>query len=147
MWPNPQESMGLVTFTEEIVSLGSLAFHLFLVSISFVDTSRNPMSMEFLLKKKSEKNPKRIIAWSNIQAARVNGCSNQLFNPWISYSMAGPVRSPKFICLGINFSDHLDQRIPDLFSKQIAPNKYQAYAIKYLSLIFHIVGITLQGQI
>ena len=30
-----------------------------------------------------------------------------------SNSVAGSVGSPKFICLGINFSDHLDQRITD----------------------------------
>ena len=51
----------------------------------------------------------------------------------ISYSMAGSVGSPKFIYLGIDFSDHLDQQITDSFF-QITPNKCQAYRIKVLFL-------------
>ena len=46
--------------------------------------------------------------------------------------MAGSVGSPKFIYLGINISDHLDQRIT--FFKQVASNECQAYRIKILSL-------------
>ena len=33
----------------------------------------------------------------------------------IIYSMAGSFGSPKFICLGIKFSNHLDQGITDPF--------------------------------
>ena len=39
----------------------------------------------------------------------------------ISYSMAGAVGSPKLICLCIDFSHYLDQRISDQFSQSISP--------------------------
>ena len=56
----------------------------------------------------SDKNPKPAVTSSTLK---------QLV--WmaalISYSMAWSAGSPKFICLGISFSHHLDQRISDPF--------------------------------
>ena len=42
-------------------------------------------------------------------------CSNQQLNGWISWIA-------KFICVGVDFSDHLYSR--SVFSKQIVPNKW-----------------------
>ena len=53
----------------------------------------------------------------------------------IGYSLVGSVGSPKFVCLGINFSKNWINRSPLIhFSKQIALNKCQAYRMKFLSL-------------
>ena len=51
----------------------------------------------------------------------------------ISYSMAWSVGSPKFICLCINFSHYLNQRIIDPFFQTNSPNKCEAYRMKVLS--------------
>ena len=51
----------------------------------------------------------------------------------VSYSMVWSVGSPKFICLSINFSHYLNQRIIDPFSQTNSPNKCEAYRMKVLS--------------
>ena len=53
---------------------------------------------------------------------------------WFSSSLLGSwVGSPRFICLGINFSDLLDQQITGPFFQTIAPIKCQAYRMEVLS--------------
>ena len=60
-------------------------------------------------------------------AVRVKGCSK--------VKVDGSVRL-KFICLGIDYLNHLNQLFIDPFSKQIIPNKRQAYEMKkVLSLV------------
>ena len=51
----------------------------------------------------------------------------------VSYSIVWSVGSPKFICLSINFSHYLNQRIIDPFSQTNSPNKCEAYRMKVLS--------------
>ena len=48
--------------------------------------------------------------------------------------MAGSVGSPKFIYLGINISDYLDQRITFFKQVAVASNECQAYRMKVFSL-------------
>ena len=74
---------------------------------------RNLMSMEFPRKDNWEK-----FESYNYVIKRKSGscnCSNQRLNGWISWIT-------KFLCLGIDISDHLYSR--SVFSKQIVPDKW-----------------------
>ena len=61
-------------------------------------------------------------------------CSNQQLNGWISWIT-------KFICLGIDISDHLYSR--SVFSKQIVPNKWnvlsQSRALAFPKKLFYLL--------
>ena len=96
----PIGSRVITGFLQSLGSLGPLASHLFLVSISFAYTSRNPMSMEFL-----QKTQVRKTETYNYVIKSTNG-SGEWMAALIRYSMAGSVSSPKFIYLGINISNH-----------------------------------------
>ena len=100
----PVESRVITGFLQLLGSLGSLVFYLFLVSISFAYTSRNLVSMGFCANT-SDKNLKRNQTYKRLVWMAAP----------ISYSMALSVGSPKFICLYINFSHYLNQRISDTF--------------------------------
>ena len=94
-------------FTKLLGSLGSLVFYLFLVSVSFAYTSRNPMSMEFRVYT-IDKKPKTLY---------VIKCTSdlcQLLNGLISWMT-------KVHLFVINFSHYLDQRISDTFFQTNSP--------------------------
>ena len=97
-------------FLQLLGSLVSLVFYLFLVSISFAYTSRNLVSMGFCANT-SDKNLKRNQTYKRLVWMAAP----------ISYSMALSVGSPKFICLYINFSHYLNQRISDPFFQTNSP--------------------------
>ena len=96
----PIGSRIITRFLQLLGSLASLAFHSFLVSISFSYTSRNPMSMEFPRKHKWEKSE----TYNYVMKSTSGSC--EWMAALISYPMAGSVGSPKFIYLSINISDH-----------------------------------------
>ena len=79
------------------------------ISRSVWPISRNPVSMG-LRANRSDKNTKFI----NVQAACVNGCTNQLLNGLISWIT-------KVVYLCINFSHYVDQRINDPFFQTNSP--------------------------
>ena len=108
----PIGSRVITGFLQLLGSLGSLVFYLFFVSSSFAYTFRNPVSMG-LRAKTSDKNPKPIYA--------IKSTSSFWMAALISYSMAWSVRSPKFICLYINFLHCKNQRISDPFSQTNSP--------------------------
>ena len=101
-------SRAITGFLQLLGSLVSLVFYLFLVSISFSYASQNPVTMG-LRANASDKNLKQ------------KSICHQTYKRFvwmaapISYSMAWSVGSPKFICLCINFSHYLNQRISDTF--------------------------------
>ena len=86
-------------------------FLLFLVSINFAYTSRNPVSMG-LRANASEKNPKPIYEIK---------CTSDLREWLLQLVTQWSVGAPKFICLCINFSHYLDQRISDPFFQTNSP--------------------------
>ena len=96
----PIGSRVITWFLQWFGSLGSLAFHLFLVLTSFAYTSRNSMSMEFSGKHKWE-----IFETYNYVIKSKSG-SFKWMAALISYSMAGSVGLPKLIYLAINILDH-----------------------------------------
>ena len=98
-------------FLQLLRSLGSLVFYFFLVSISFAYTSRNPVSMG-LRANTSEKNPKPIYEIK---------CTSDLCEWLLQLVTQWSVGAPKLICLCINFSHYLDQRISDPFFQTNSP--------------------------
>ena len=110
LWSWAIGSRAITGFLQLLGSLVSLVFYLFLVSISFAYTSRNLVSMGFCANT-SDKNLKRNQTYKRLVWMAAP----------ISYSMALSVGSPKFICLYINFSHYLNQRISDPFFQTNSP--------------------------
>ena len=112
-------------FLKLLGSLRSLVFYLFLVSISFANTSRNPVSMG-LHANASDKNPKPIYV-----SKRTSGLCEwllQSITQWL-YQLD---HQSSFICVSISRITWINGSLIH-FSKQIAPNKSQAYRMKVLS--------------
>ena len=65
----------------------------------------------------------------------------------ISYAMALSVWSPKFICLCINFSHYLNQRISDPFCKQTAPNKCPSIWTEGFMIFIKFLLLTLHNSV
>ena len=106
LWSWAIGSRAITGFLQLLGSLVSLVFYLFLVSISFTYASQNPVTMGLRANRVTK-------IWIYI--------CHQTYKRlvWMaaptSYSMARSVGSPKFICLCINFSHYLNQRISDTF--------------------------------
>ena len=112
-------------FLQLLGSLESLVFYLFLVSISFAYTSRNPVRMGLHVNT-SDKNPKPIYV-----IKRTNGlCKSllQLVTQWLGQLD----HQSSFACVSISCITWINASVIN-FSKQIAPNKCQAYRMKVLS--------------
>ena len=107
----PIGSRVITGFLQLLGSLGSLVFYLFLVSVSFTVT------MWLRECEVQENGIAHKYKWQKSETYIRNQTYKQLV--WmatpINYSMAWSVESPRFICLCINFSHYLNQRISDPF--------------------------------
>ena len=121
IWPRV-----ITGFLQLFESLGSLIFYLFLVSISFAYTSRNPMSMG-LRANASDKNSKPIyvIKW----ASGLCEWLLQSLTQWLDQLD----HQSSFVCVSVSRITWINGSVIHS-SKQIAPNKWQAYRMKILSL-------------
>ena len=122
----PIGSRVITGFLELLGSLGSLVFYLFLVSISFAYTARNPVSME-LHANTSNKNPKPIYVIKH---------TSGLYE-WLLQSVTQWLdqldHQSSFVCVSVSRITWINGSLLIHFSKQIAPNKCQAYIMKVLS--------------
>ena len=112
-------------FLQLLGSLGSLVFYLLLVSISFVYTSRNPVTMG-LRANTSDKNSKPIYV-----IKRINGLCEWLLQS-VTQWLDQLDRQSSFVCVSVSRITWINGS-EIRFSKQIAPNKCQAYRTKLLS--------------
>ena len=121
----PIGSRVITEFLQLLGSLGSLVFYLFLVSISFAYTSRNPVSMG-LHANTSNKNPKPIYVIKH---------TSGLYE-WLLQSVTEGLdqldHQSSFVCVSVSRITWINGSLIH-FSKQIAPNKCQAYRMKVLS--------------
>ena len=122
----PVGSRVITGFLQLLESLGSLIFYLFLVSISFAYTSWNPMSMG-LHANASDKNSKPIyvIKW----ASGLCEWLLQSLTQWLDQLD----HQSSFVCVSVSRITWINGSVIHS-SKQIAPNKCQAYRMKILSL-------------
>ena len=121
-WPT---GSGIITgFLQLLGSLGSLVFNLFLVSISFAYTSWNPVTMG-LHANTSDKNPKPIYV-----IKRTSGLCEWLLQS-VSQWLDQLDHQSLFVCVSISPITWINRSVIR-FSKQIAPNKCQAYRMKVL---------------
>ena len=105
---------GVITrFLQLLRSLGSLVFYLFLVSISFVYTSRNPVSMG-LHANASDKNPKPIYVIK--RTSRLCEWLLQSVTQWLDQLD----HQSSFVCVSISRITWINGSLTH-FSKQIAP--------------------------
>ena len=121
----PLGSRVITGFLQVLGSIGSLVFYLFLVSINFVYTFRNPMSMG-LRANTSDKNPKPIYVIKHI-----SGLCEWLLQ-WVTWWLYQLDHQSSFVCVSTSRIIWLNGSLIH-FSKQIVPNKCQAYRMKVLS--------------
>ena len=122
-WP-----IGSRVITEFLQSLGSLAtlvFYLILFSICFAYTSQNPLPMG-LRANTSDKNPKPIYV-----IKRTSGLYEWLLQS-VTQWYGQLDHQCSFVCVSISRITWINGSVI-YFSKQIAPNKCQAYRMKALS--------------
>ena len=123
--PWPIWSMVMTGFSQLLGSHGSLVFYLFLVSISFVYTSINHVSMG-LRANASDKNPKPIYVIKRTSSL----CEwlLQLVTQWLDQLDD----QSSFVCVSISCITWINGSLIH-FPKQILLNKCQAYKMKILS--------------
>ena len=121
----PIGSRVITGFLQLLGSLESLVFHLFLVSISFAYTSRNPVSKGFCANT-SEKNPKSIYV-----IKRTSGLCEWLLQS-VTQWLDQLDHQSTFVCVSISRITWINGSGIH-FSKQITPYKCQAYRMKVLS--------------
>ena len=121
----PTESRVITGFLQLLGSLGSLVFYLFLVSISFAYTSRNPVTMELRVNA-SDKNPKPIFV-----IKRTSGLCEWLLQS-VTQWPDQMHHQGSFVCESISRITWINGSVIH-FSKKTAPNKFQAYRNKVLS--------------
>ena len=114
-------------------------FLLFLVSINFAYTSRNPVSMG-LRANASDKNPKPIYVIKRTSSL----CEwlLQLVTQWLDQLDD----QSSFVCVSISCITWINGSLIH-FSKQIAPNKCQAYRMKVLSFTLFFLSLTLHYSV
>ena len=112
-------------FLQLLWSLGSLVFYLFLVSISFTYTSRNPVTMG-LRANTSDKNSKPIYV-----IKRINGLCEWLLQS-VTQWLDQLDHQSSFVCVSISRVTWINGSVIH-FAKKIAPNKCQTHRIKVLS--------------
>ena len=122
----PIGSRVITGFLQLLGSLGSLVFYLFLVSISFAYTSRYRVTMG-LRANTSEKNPKPIY-----EIKRTSGWCEWLLQS-VTQWLDQLEHQCSFLCVSISCITWINGSMIR-FSKQIAPNKCQAYRTRVLSL-------------
>ena len=113
----PIGSRVITGFLQLLGSLGSLVFYLFLVSISFAYTSRNPVTMGLSVNT-SNKNPKPIYV-----IKRSSGLCEWLLQSVTQWLDQLDYRC-SFVCVSISRVTWINGSVLR-FSKQIAPNKCQ----------------------
>ena len=124
-WITTHWVQGTTGFLKLLGSLGSLVFYLFLVSISFAYTSRNPVSMGLHVNT-NNKNSKPIYV-----IKRTSGLCEWLLQS-VTQWLDQLDHQSSFVCVSVSRITWINGSLIH-FSKQIAPNKCQAYSMKVLS--------------
>ena len=126
-------------FLQLLRSLGSLVFYFFLVSISFAYTSRNPVSMGLHVNT-NNKNSKPIYV-----IKRTSGLCEWLLQS-VTQWLDQLDHQSSFVCVSISRITWINGSLIH-FSKQIAPNKCQAYRMKVLSFTLFFLSLTLHYSV
>ena len=128
-------------FLQLLGSFGSLVFYLFLVSISFVYTSRKLVTMG-LSGNTSDKNPKPIYV-----IKRISDLCEWLLKSVTQWFDQLDHQS-SFVCVSVSRITWINWSVIR-FSKQIAPNKYQAYKTNegFIIYINFFLSLTLHYRI